>query len=346
VITEVNAPSGVTFTINSQSNTNFSLNGTNFTANNVVLQPGNNIIVISAVNGSGRASDQVLVVYNTQNTTLTQANVAPPSVNITAPSANPFNTSLASTTITATITGVLNTNQVQFIVNGMVNTNFNLSGNTFTANNVILAAGSNNITINVSNSSGNASDNTVIIYNQPLAPVVTITEPSVNPYNTTSPNASIRATVQNVRNQSNIAFTVNGQYVTNFTFNAPNFVASNIPVRAGANTFTIIANNNTGTDSESTTINYEPVDAPTITDMTAGAQATQNQGCNVRVYAGLNNVNNINEITFRVNGVVTTGFTFINNVLEYAQIITSNNPSQIVYTITIIMFYTYCTCSF
>jgi hypothetical protein len=127
---------------------------------------------------------------------------------------------------------------------------------------------------------------------------------------------------------------VNGQYVTNFTFNGTNFSASNLPLNSGTNNFTITGTNSAGSDVKSTVVNYSPQPAPSIGDMSVAVQPA-NTGCTVTVYAGLSNVSNINQITFKINGVVTRGFTFQNNVFNYSYNVTSNNPSTINYEITV-----------
>jgi hypothetical protein len=102
----------------------------------------------------------------------------------------------------------------------------------------------------------------------------------------------------------------------------------------GTNNFTITGNNSAGSDVKSTVINYTPQAAPSIGDMSVAVQPA-NTGCTVTVYAGLSNVSNINQITFKINGVVTRGFTFQNNVFNYSYNVTSNNPSTINYEITV-----------
>jgi large repetitive protein len=331
-ILNVSNASGVTFTVNGRNVTNFTLNGTAFTANSIRLNEGDNAIVITATNQDGTASDQATIKHVKIQDIRTPT---PPTVRITNPSTDPFTSSSPTAVINATVTNVMNAQNVTFSVNGQNIRNFSLNGSNFSATGISLNPGNNTLIVRANNSDGNAADTATIVYNAPLQPpVVTITTPSSNPFTSTTNSTNIRATILNVANSSGVAFMVNGQYVTNFSFSGTSFSANNITLREGANTFTVIGNNSAGTDTKSTVVNYAPVAAPTIGDMTVSVQP-QTAGCRVIVYAGLNNVTNNNQITFKINGVVTTGFTFTNGVFNYTYNVTSNNPSTINYEITV-----------
>jgi hypothetical protein len=331
-ILNVSSATGVVFTVNGQQNSNFTLNGTAFTANNVQLNEGSNNIVIRATNQDGNASDNASITYVKPQDVRTPT---PPTVVITNPSTDPFTSNSATAVINATITNVQNAQNVTFTVNGQNSRNFSLNGSSFSASGINLNPGNNTVVVSATNRDGNASDNATIVYNAPVQPpVVTITVPGSNPYNSPSNTTSIRATILNVADASGVIFMVNGQYVTNFNFSGTNFSAANLPLNSGTNTFTITGTNSAGSDIKSTVINYTPQAAPSIGDMSVAVQPA-NTGCTVTVYAGLSNVTNINQITFKINGVVTSGFTFQNNVFNYSYNVTSNNPSTINYEITV-----------
>ena len=331
-ILNVSSATGVVFTVNGQQNSNFTLNGTAFTANNVLLNEGSNNIVIRATNQDGNASDNASITYVKPQDVRTPT---PPTVVITNPSSDPFTSNSATAVINATITNVQNAQNVTFTVNGQNSRNFSLNGSSFSASGINLNPGNNTVVVSATNRDGNASDNATIVYNAPVQPpVVTITVPGSNPYNSPSNTSSIRATILNVADASGVIFMVNGQYVTNFNFSGTNFSAANLPLNSGTNTFTITGTNSAGSDIKSTVINYTPQAAPSIGDMSVAVQPA-NTGCTVTVYAGLSNVTNINQITFKINGVVTSGFTFQNNVFNYSYNVTSNNPSTINYEITV-----------
>ena len=331
-ILNVNNASGVTFTVNGQQNNNFTLSGTSFSANNVQLNEGSNNIVIRATNQDGNASDNASITYTKPQDVRIPT---PPTVVITNPSTEPFTTNNATAVINATITNVSNAQNVTFTVNGQNVRNFSLSGTSFSASGINLNPGNNTFVVSATNKDGNVSDNATIVYNAPVQPpVVTITTPSTNPYNSSTNTTSIRATILNVANAQGVSFMVNGQYVTNFTFTGTSFSASNLPLNSGSNNFTITGTNSAGSDVKSTVVSYSPQPAPSIGDMSVAVQPATT-GCTVTVYAGLSNVSNINQITFKINGVVTSGFTFQNNVFNYSYNVTSNNPSTINYEITV-----------
>ena len=308
-ITNVSNAANVQFTINGIPNTNFTLNGTSFAANNIMFSRGSNSVVISASNQDGTASDQTVINY--QATRIT----APPTVTITNPTANPLNTQVAGKNINATITNVSNAANVSFSVNGVSNNNFTLNGTSFTANNIYFGQGTNTVIISASNQDGTASDQTVINY-QPLKeevpPTVTITNPTANPLNTTSATQNISATITNVRSAANITFSINGIANTNFTFSGTSFTATNVRLNQGTNTVIISATNTDGTASDQTVIIYQPVitPKPPTVIITNPANEVSNSGiANVAINATILNVNNASGVTFTVNGQQNNNFT-------------------------------------
>ncbi len=326
-ITNVPNKSGVSFIFNGQTTNNFSYDGSNLTATGLNLNQGNNTVKITASNQDGNASDQTVIIYKP---------MPGPAVNITQPAQNPATVQTDKVTIRATVDNVSSANNVTFTVNGQPNRNFTLNGNQFTAPNVSLNDGNNAFVITGTNPQGTASDQTVVIYNPPLQPpTVDITTPSSNPYNSPSASTTIRATIRHVDSKNNVVFALNGQYLTNFSFSGTNFTATNVPLRQGSNTITISAQNNAGTASDVTTINYNPAQAPQIYDMSANVQPQNAGGCVVRVTAGTRHVSSRNEITFKKNGQNYTGFSFNSNtgVVEAVFNVNSTNPSSITYEI-------------
>ena len=329
-INNVSSAANVTFTVNGAAYTNFNLNGPSFAAINVPLVQGNNTVIITATNQDGTASDNAVIVYQPVRT------VTPPTVVITNPSTNPYNTNSASAVINATITNVNNAQSVTFTVNGQNVRNFSMNGTSFSANNVNLNDGSNSIVISASNQDGNASDNVAIVYAAPVQPpLVTITAPAANPSNSATSSANISATILNVTNPGGVRFMVNGQNLTNFNFSGTSFSASNISLNQGANTFTITGTNSAGTDTKSTVINYNPPKPPTIDQISANVVPQTNGGCSINVSTTLFNVSNVSEITFKVNGVLTSRFTFNNGAFSYTHNVTTNVPNTISYEITV-----------
>jgi hypothetical protein len=328
-ITNVATSTGVTFTVNGRRNTNFSLLGNRFTANNVALQQGNNDIVITGTNPDGTASDQTVIIY--------KQTAPPPTVDITTPNTNPFNTSNNSENINATVTNVASANDITFLVNGQRVNNFSLRGTNFSANNVSLNAGRNTIEVRADNGVSQASEQTVIIYNQPVPPTVNITNPSSNPSNVTTDVVNIAADIRNVSSASEVTFTVNGSRISNFNLRGTGFNASNVRLQAGSNTVIITATTPAGSASDQTTIIYtapapQPADPqPIISNMNALQQQVRG-ATNTYVTAQIAHVSNASGIVFTANGQRITNFTFNNGNFRADNVPVQNGVNT--YTIT------------
>jgi uncharacterized membrane protein YgcG len=308
-IQHVSSKSDVSFVVNGQNNTNFSFSGNTFTANNVPLRVGNNNIEIVGRNSVGRASASTVIVYQAPK---------PPRVTITAPSQNPLTTSNQRVNISATILEVSGRGDIRFRVNGQDNTNFTFSGTQFTASNVSLNPGSNTITIFASNAQGRDSKSTTIIYQQPVPrPTVTITSPSTNPFNTQNNTIRITATITNVANQSGVGFQVNGRTITNFQLLGTTFMASNVPLNPGNNSFVITGTNSAGTATASTNVIYTPAVArPTVTITIPSSNPTNVSTSSTTVRATIQNVTNRNNVSMTVNGRAVSNFMLAGTIFQ------------------------------
>ncbi|EJF52265.1 hypothetical protein SapgrDRAFT_0521 [Saprospira grandis DSM 2844] len=312
-IRNVNNSSDVQMQVNGQTIRRFSLSGSSFSANNVSLQQGNNVVVISASNPDGTASDQTTIIYKPQRVP------TPPTVDITTPSANPYNTPSNTTTIRASIQHVDNNRAVSFKVNGQTVRNFSFSGTSFVANNVRLQQGNNTIVVSANNPDGNASDQTTIIYKPqrvPTPPTVNITTPSADPYTSTSNSTTVKASIQHVASSSNVRFTVNGQTVRNFSFSGTSFVANNVRLQQGNNTIVVSANNQDGNASDQTVVIFKPQripTPPTVKITTPSADPYNSPNTNTRIVATTSNISRKSEISFSLNNQNVSNFSFANN---------------------------------
>jgi hypothetical protein len=249
-ILNVASKNDVTFTVNGRANANFSFSGTTFTANNMPLIVGTNTISITGRNSAGQDSKSTVVVY--------QLPQKKPTVVITAPNKNPFNTSTSKVNIKATILNVASKNDVTFMVNGQANTNFSFSGTTFVAVNVSLNQGSNSFVITGRNGAGQDSKSTVVVYSKPIPkPIVTITTPAQSPFTSLQNRGTVKATILNVASKNEVTFTVNGRVNPNFSFSGTNFIATNLALNVGKINFVIYGKNRTGQDTTTTAIVYK-----------------------------------------------------------------------------------------
>ena len=328
IIKHVAISSDINFLVNGIP-TNFSFIGTSFTANNVSLKPGNNTLVITAKNVSGKATASTVVIYNAP------VAVPRPTVQFTQPAVNPFNTASQTINVKAIIKNVIGSNNVSFKVNGQSKA-FNFSGTNFSSNQLVLKQGQNILQITASNNSGKASASTIVIFKPVVElprPTVKITSPSANPHNTSTNKINITALVQNVSSSSKIEFKVNGQIRTNFTFNGTTFVANNNSLNPGNNSFYIKGTNNTGSASATTYVVYNPPLPKPEVKFTSPATnpytAPNNKiGINAKIY----NVSSKSQVTFKVNGQVKTNFNFGNNNFSIANV--PLNPGANTMTLT------------
>ena len=311
----VSSASQLSFSVNGQPNSNFSLNGTAFKANNVALVNGSNVLTITASTSGGQATASTVVIYN-------QPVVVPaPTIRITAPGQNPWTSPNPKVNVTAICQNVSNASQLSFSVNGQPNSNFSLNGTAFKANNVALVNGSNVLTITASTSGGQATASTVVIYNQPVvvpAPTIRITAPGQNPWTSPNPKVNVTAICQNVSSASQLSFSVNGQPNSNFSLNGTAFKANNVALVNGSNVLTITASTSGGQATASTVVIYNQpvvVPAPELR-IVSPAAATWNSPVNkVNVTAIIKNVSNSSGIIFRLNGDPYTNFKFNGNAL-------------------------------
>ena len=302
-ILNVDGRNNVQFKVNGQTVNDFTFTGTNFVANNVALNVGSNTIMVAGSNSQGMATATTVIVR--------QVPLKKPSVRILVPNTNPATVMMSTTNITANVQHVSSKSDMSFFVNGQASTAFSFSGNTFTANNVTLRTGNNNIEIVGRNGAGKATASTVIVYQAPKPPRVTITAPSQNPLTTPNQRVNINATILEVNGRGDIRFQVNGQNNTNFNFNGTQFTALNVQLNPGSNTITILASNPQGRDSKSTTVIYEvPVQEPSVTITSPGTDPFNTSTNNITINATIMNVAQKSDVGFKVNGQTVSNFQF------------------------------------
>ncbi len=268
----------------------------------------------------------------------------PPRIEILAPDQNPYFTETENVHISAKISNIKNGLDVSYKLNGE-DAQFNFYNPRLNSDIKVLP-GRNELEIQATNPYGTDRKLLIIIYktskkvetpeppvyheptppvvvapstptpkNEPPVidrtpelprPVVTITTPYRSPFTTENDNTTIGATVLNVKNYSDIHFTVNGRE-RNFNFN-PNtgIFSSTIALDEGRNDLNIEASNRTGRDQASATIIYErphpKVYPPTvrITQPQNNRQEIENQY--FTLIATTSNVSNKSDIQVSING--------------------------------------------
>ncbi|MCC7303509.1 MAG: hypothetical protein IT233_12790, partial [Bacteroidia bacterium] len=268
----------------------------------VPLMPGANTVIITATNQFGMDSKAVTINY------IELAPPQKPEVIFTNPAVDPYAHPVQSMMVTADIHHVNSSADIQVTFNGIpVNSfSYNPSTDQF-ALQVSLVQGANVMVIGAVNNAGMDSKSTTIIY-QPVQqtpkPIVTITNPAVNPYNTGVNTHSVSATILNITSQGQIIADHNGIPTTNFTYNTTTKVLNmNVNLINGANVVTIKATNSAGSDAKNVTINYVqqmPKPVVTITIPNTNPFTTSNLAPNIN--ATVLNVPAANAISVTVNG--------------------------------------------
>jgi hypothetical protein len=141
-----------------------------------------------------------------------------------------------------------------------------------------------------------------------IKPVVTFINPSLYSTDETGETYNVNATVFNITKSSQVNVTVNGNSLTQFTYNATtkevNFLMN---LQMGYNTVTIAGTNAVGSDSKSAIINHKPTGRPpkvTITNPASSPFTTLQN--NVIVSGYVYNVISSANITVTANGAPAT----------------------------------------
>ncbi len=270
----------------------------------VTLTPGVNNYTITASNNCG--SDSKVITINFINCNL-------PSGSFTNPMNNQVNVTNPNFALSALLTNVLSASNITVFQNGSL-----LSSPSFNPNsgvvlsNVILQPGINNFRIDFSNPCGNNSISTSVNYNNCVNPNIQITSPSASGSTVNSSNYIVTASVANLATGS-LQITLNGVTINNFTNNNGQL---QIPVvlANGNNTVNIRVTNNCGTDSETTTLNFQNCNAPivTINEPTMNSVVNTTQ---VFLKAKVENVTAKQDIHLLLNNINVPVFNF-NNTLK------------------------------
>src|SRR5690554_3476482 len=276
------------------------------------LTPGNNNVFIQKTNVYGSSNDETQIVYNPPSSP------KPPSVQIISPVANPHSSSNNTEVVIATTNHIANKSQVDVKINGQSTQNFTFNTSTKQIRlNANLTAGSNTVSIKVSNEFGTDTDERQILYRTPVVqnpPTVTIFTPAANPHTTSKNKETIMASTSNVDTKSQVEVKVNGTITNNFTFNTTNKqVQLTADLAVGNNMVSIKAVNEYGMALDERLIVYqrEPAKTPptvVITQPTVSPYSTRKE--TERIVAKTTHIANKSQVTVTINGVPTDDFAF------------------------------------
>ncbi|MCK5872871.1 MAG: hypothetical protein KAG26_08595, partial [Methylococcales bacterium] len=272
-------------------------NATGNFSSNTVLKRGVNVLKIVAINDCGRVE---------QSTSIEFTSCVSPFVIIASNSHSQI-VDNAQFTFKASITDVINKNDINFRLNGMNKTfSFNPNTHQFTAS-LILRRGTNTLELFGSNSCGTDRKEVTIEYVPCTLPTVSI----ISPLSGNSPNgqALVKVKLTNVTNRNQIQWRVNGVLNQTGTFNATTQVFQARTVLSnGENNIVVTATNDCGSVTQSVNTLFSPCIPPVVT-MILPNQSMSTQNSSI-IKASILNVVNRNQLTVTINGSVHTGGTF------------------------------------
>lgn len=321
-IKNISARNQLAVLFNGESITDFSFapNGTNNFSKQLSLNAGVNTFKITGTNNDGTDFDETTIIYRRQVT------VNPPIVNFTNPSNSPITVNTSSFNLQGTVKNVDSKNNVNFIQNGIANNNFSFNaGTNYFSSNVILQPGQNIFQLVGTNAAGSDQATVIINYRvaRPKPPIVSILNPSVNPYTTFNNTKSFKASVLNVSSANQVSMTLNGNNFTSFSFNTGSGILTTVlPLSLGANIVSVTGTNADGTDSKQTTIIYkEPrtPQPPVVEYVVPSSNPYQTSNPAEVVKATVQNVTSSSQIDVNLNGNNISNFNFNSNthVVEF-----------------------------
>ena len=161
---------------------------TNWSAANVALSSGSNVITITARDAAGNASTKTLTV----SYTAVQADTTKPTITITSPtSSTSYSTTSSTVTLGGTSTDNVAVTQVTW-TNSLGGSGTATGTANWSASGIVLTAGLNTITVTAVDAAGNVGTDTLAVtYSLPVdttKPTITITSPTTNTTTSTSAN--------------------------------------------------------------------------------------------------------------------------------------------------------------
>jgi hypothetical protein len=263
----------------------------------------------------GNANDNVTDPNNSNNINNYNTVCPAPVISVLQQTVNATNSPYQ---IEATVSNVNNANEITLSDQNGTNIPFIfLSNQNRIRAEVSLSAGSNTFILTAQNNCGRDSRTITVNYNPCQNPTIVITNPNTRELTVSSPAYVFTANLQNITNQQNISLYLNGIRQTNFTFNTfTGQLQSNLFLVPGLNTIRIDALNNCGSNTASSSINYNNCITPQmqLISPSSSGSLVSTSAFNVRV--NLAGFTNRNELSVLHNGVQISNFSINNSVLE------------------------------
>ena len=310
----VDSKEKVTFKQDGSINTNFTFNPyTDQFESNVILHPGQNLFEITGTNDAGSDYETVIIIYQQE-----EEPKNPPIVTITNPPHTPYHTSSEIFGLVSTVLNVDRKSQIRVYLNGVNLNAFSYNSTSKVVNaSLNLNQGTNTVTVTATNEVGSDSKTVQIVYKKPETmqpPIVDFVNPGVNPHYTGSSTINIRATAYHVASKAGLTVKVNGNPVASYSFNTgTKEIYFSTGLIEGANIVEITGVNEAGSDFASTTIIYRRPNAPQppiVTFIDPGADPITVYTPSYIVTAKVEHVTSKSYITLKINGVVSSLFSY------------------------------------
>jgi hypothetical protein len=231
----------------------------------IKLVEGSNTLTVEASTADGAHQDVVTVTYKPVAAPPPPPPALKPLVSITVPKRSGITVSNPAYTVKAMVKNIEDAAQIKVIFNGQTITVFQfspLTGNLSIP--LTLKEGKNNLQVDASTRTGNASARTEINYvkvNQEPAPEVEIesaSQPAVSPFNPNEASSQILAKTKYVTDKGQIGIKVNDVALTNFDFDAAtgkmNFI---IRLKKGVNEVEVRVKTDQGEDTDSINVRFD-----------------------------------------------------------------------------------------
>ena len=308
----VNSKSDISFLLNGSKFNNFSYNSSRGELSATVsLQNGKNTVKISGSNNYGSDNDQVTINYRVVSQPKT-----PPVVNIRKPR-NKATVTKSIVSLESTVKNVNSKNDITIKVNGKSNNSFTFDSRSKKVSaSIPLKLGKNTIVVTGTNSDGTDSDQVTVNYKKPetpkYPPTVNITKPR-NKIISKTATINLEASTTKVNSKSDISVKINGNSIKDFTFDSRSKkVTAKVNLQKGKNTIVVAVSNKDGSDSDRVKVTYTalaPSPKPTV-KITSPKNNSRLKKARTTVKASIKNVSTKGSITFKVNGVKNSNFTF------------------------------------
>lgn len=298
-VQNITTAQGISLKQNGTTISNFSFVNGQISAN-VTLQAGLNAFTIVATNACGVA---------TETTSITFDNCVPPTVSFTNPNNSGITVNRPSFNLIAAIQNV-SASGIVLTQNGTPITNFGfINGQLSHA--VQLQDGLNTFVIVATNTCGTATQTITVNFSSCVTPVVAISNPSNGAAPVSASAYNFTASIQNITSAQGISLKLNGNTVSNFTFNNGN-IQANVNLQEGLNTFVLKATNACGTVTETRTVIFA-CQLPTIV-----FNPTISRGSTLTYFfsATVTNVPSQQGINFTLNNSPITDFTFQSGIIQ------------------------------